>query len=286
MAKSSAQENQHVKRDREGQKNRQRELQREAVVKREQARRKRLLTRIGFAAIAVVAVAVAILFSLKSSGGSGGEIAVAASLGPQTSAAPSSPTGQFSPAGPIVRQNGKPELLFIGALYCPYCAAERWSLVKSLSQFGTFSGLKSTVNTRGEAGYGVIPTFDLTHAAYRSKYVSLVAKDTEDRAHNPLQTLSSSQQNLFNRYDSMGSIPLVLVGGYSEVGSGYSPGLIDGKSFTSVQHSLQSNRGGGYAQSINAEANVITALLCHADRSQPASACHRSEIRSILSHLH
>ena len=32
-------------------------------------------------------------------------------------------------------------MLYIGAEYCPYCAAERWSMIVALSRFGTFSGL-------------------------------------------------------------------------------------------------------------------------------------------------
>jgi hypothetical protein len=32
-------------------------------------------------------------------------------------------------------------MLYIGAEYCPYCAAERWPLVMALSKFGTFSNL-------------------------------------------------------------------------------------------------------------------------------------------------
>src|SRR5205823_15010475 len=37
--------------------------------------------------------------------------------------------------------SGKPEVLYIGAEYCPFCAAERWSLVYALARFGTFKGL-------------------------------------------------------------------------------------------------------------------------------------------------
>ncbi len=35
--------------------------------------------------------------------------------------------------------DGKPEMLFIGAEYCPHSAAERWPLYIALSKFGTFS---------------------------------------------------------------------------------------------------------------------------------------------------
>ena len=33
--------------------------------------------------------------------------------------------------------SGSPELFYYGAEYCPYCAAERWSVVIALSRFGT-----------------------------------------------------------------------------------------------------------------------------------------------------
>jgi Domain of unknown function (DUF929) len=37
--------------------------------------------------------------------------------------------------------SGKPEVLYTGAGFCPYCAAVRWPLIVALSRFGTFSGL-------------------------------------------------------------------------------------------------------------------------------------------------
>ena len=32
---------------------------------------------------------------------------------------------------------GLPEMLYMGAEYCPFCAAERWAMVMALSKFGT-----------------------------------------------------------------------------------------------------------------------------------------------------
>ena len=46
-----------------------------------------------------------------------------------------------SPAVATLTANGKPEVLYLGAEYCPYCGAERWSMIVALSRFGTFSGL-------------------------------------------------------------------------------------------------------------------------------------------------
>jgi thiol-disulfide isomerase/thioredoxin len=39
--------------------------------------------------------------------------------------------------GAAVTVGGKPLVLYIGAEYCPYCAATRWALVMALSKFGT-----------------------------------------------------------------------------------------------------------------------------------------------------
>ncbi len=48
--------------------------------------------------------------------------------------------------GTALTENGKPEMLYIGAEYCPYCAAERWAMIVALSRFGTFTGL-STIHS-------------------------------------------------------------------------------------------------------------------------------------------
>src|SRR5712692_8559609 len=47
----------------------------------------------------------------------------------------------ISPAGTLLTGNGKPEVVYVGAEYCPFCAAERWALSVALSRFGSFSGL-------------------------------------------------------------------------------------------------------------------------------------------------
>ncbi len=48
----------------------------------------------------------------------------------------------ITPAAAPLAANGKPELLYMGAEYCPYCAAVRWAMIVALSRFGTFSGLQ------------------------------------------------------------------------------------------------------------------------------------------------
>lgn len=171
--------------------------------------------------------------------------------------------------------------MFIGAQYCPHCAGERWPVIKALNQFGTFQNVGASASSEGN-----IPTFDLTRATYTSAFVAFDHKDVEDLNHNPLQALDATEQNAFNRYDSTGSIPLILAGGYAVTGDAYNLGDIDGLSFATVQHSLQHGERTPIVSDINAEANALTAFLCHADGMKPHSVCGRPVIRSIVRTLH
>ena len=273
------------KSDKQARRLQQQTIQREKEVVRQRARqaarRKRIAFRAGGAIVAVAAVAAAVLFALRGGASSISQHAVAAGLGAPTSDVTSPPTGQFSHVGAPFSQGGKPELLFIGAQYCPHCAGQRWAIVKALNQFGTFSHLTSSANDDGS-----IPTFNLHEAGYTSKYVTFDHKDLEDRSHHQLDTLSPGEASLFNRYDPSGGIPLVLVSGYALVGDGYDLSVVQNKSFNTVQRALQRGSPDPLVPAINAEANSITAFVCHADGMLPHSVCNRPVIRSIVSQLH
>ncbi|MGH3290263.1 MAG: DUF929 family protein, partial [Trebonia sp.] len=47
-------------------------------------------------------------------------------------------------SGPPLTRGGKPEVLYVGAEYCPYCAMENWPLIVALSRFGQFTGLTTS----------------------------------------------------------------------------------------------------------------------------------------------
>ncbi len=265
-----------VKTDKQAEKQRQRELQRRADLGRQRTDTRRRRFRLGGGAAAVLLLIGAVAVALHGYGSTTPTSAAAASLGAPTDATPPTPTGQFHKAGAVLRQGGKAEFVFFGALYCPHCAVERWAIVKSLSQFGRFAHMTSTTNGQG------VPTFDLTHATYQSKYLSFVARDMQDQGGNQLQALSADQQALFSQYDPSGGIPLVAVGGYAMSGSPILPDEISGRQFDSVQSALKHNAGDTFVQDINAEANVLTALICHADGMHPQAACSRPAIRQIM----
>lgn len=251
---------------------------------RRRARRNRTLFKIIGGVVAAVAIASAFVFALRSQGGSTGTV-VAASLGGPTNDLPGHAGGNFTPIHQTVRSTGKPEILFVGTQFCSFCAAERWAIVKALGQFGTWTNVHRATQGGSTAGFSAVPTFDLTNSGYHSKYVAFDGKDLQDYNGNTLQTLNSEEQALWQQYDPQGSTPMVLVADHVRLGAGYSPGDIDGQSFATVQNALQHGSSSTFVPEINAEANAITAILCHADGMQPKSACGRPAIVQAVANL-
>ena len=181
---------------------------------------------------------------------------------------------------PLTGPSGHPEVFYLGAEYCPYCAAERWPMIIALSRFGTFSGLKTTSSSSTDI-YPNTPTFTFHGATYTSQYVDFVSVETTDRNQNPLETPSSAQQALVNQYDTSGSIPFVDFGNsYAFSGAMYLPDVLSGMSWQAVANSL-SQPGSQQAKAILGSANLITAAVCKLTADQPAAVCSSSTIQGI-----
>ena len=85
--------------------------------------------------------------------------------------------------GTALTENGKPEMLYIGAEYCPYCAAERWAMIVALSRFGTFTGLATVHSAKANGGgenepYPDTPTWTFAHATFTSQYLTFTSVET------------------------------------------------------------------------------------------------------------
>jgi hypothetical protein len=190
-------------------------------------------------------------------------------------------------SGTPLTSGGKPEVLYIGAEYCPYCAAERWAMVVALSRFGTFGGLALThsaaVNGAGQAE--VFPntaTWTFAHATLASKYLTFTPVETYTNVpdpatgfYTPLQTLTAEQQALLTKYDSAngGAIPFIDYGNrYLTVGASYDPGVLAGLTWNQIAADLH-NAGSPVAAGALGTANYITAAICGLTNDQPASAC-------------
>jgi Domain of unknown function (DUF929) len=196
--------------------------------------------------------------------------------------------------GPSLTSGGKPELLYIGAEYCPYCAAERWAMIVALSRFGTFSGLATTHSAaRNGAGqaevYPNTPTWTFAHASYTSKYLTFTPVETYTNIPDPatgeyttLQTPTAQQQALLTKYDSAygGAIPFLDFGNkYLSVGASYDPGVLKGLTWDQIAADLH-DPASPVAAAVLGTANYLTAAICGITNDQPAFAC-TSVVRSL-----
>ncbi|TAN22591.1 MAG: DUF929 domain-containing protein [Actinomycetota bacterium] len=187
--------------------------------------------------------------------------------------------------------NGLPEVLYMGADYCPFCAAQRWALVSALSRFGTFSNLGATSSASNDV-YPNTQTFTFHGATYSSKYISFVGVELQTNipsngSYTPLDNPTAQQDKLINTWDlppytpSKGGIPFVdFANKYVLGGAGYNPGILQGLSLQTIAGSL-SNTSSAPAKAILGTANLITATICKIDNNQPSSVCNLSYIQQI-----
>lgn len=186
---------------------------------------------------------------------------------------------------PPLRAQGKPELVFIGDEFCPYCAAERWSLVAALSRFGRFKVLNAIQSGANEV-FPATPTFTFDGSRYTSKYLTATLvehygeqKNSAGTAYALLHPLTRAERALMARYDTQdtsspgGLVPFVDVGNLAAVSGGeYSPSVFEQLSVNQVATGLTDAKDPA-TQAIVATANYLSAAICQADGQAPSAVC-------------
>ena len=197
-------------------------------------------------------------------------------------------------SGAALTSGGKPEVLYIGAEYCPYCAAERWAVIVALSRFGSFSGLATIRSAAKDGGgnaepYPLTPTWTFAKATYTSNYLTFTPvegytniPDKSTGFYTPLQTPTAAQVALLNKYDAaqQGAIPFIDYGNkFVSIGASYNPAVLAGLTWAQIANDLH-NPSSPVAQAVLGVANYSTAAVCGLTHDQPASAC-TAVVRSL-----
>jgi thiol-disulfide isomerase/thioredoxin len=161
-----------------------------------------------------------------------------------------------------IKRDGKLFVFFMGAEYCPYCAAERWAIVRALQKFGQWSGLNQTMSAARDEQLLNLPTYDFTEATYTSTHIEFVSRETKDREFKPLQKLLKAEEKLLHKYNSKKEIPFLLIGGrFMQIGSGFTPKIFIGHTFRQTETELKKAES-EIRKTIDEEASCIAALLC------------------------
>jgi hypothetical protein len=193
-------------------------------------------------------------------------------------------------------QGGKPEVLYIGAEYCPYCAAQRWALILALSRFGSFTGLSATHSSSTDV-FPNTPTFTFHGSTYTSAYLSFTGvEETTNQpdgngGYTPLDTATAAEQTLLQRFDAApytdqpGAIPFLLLGNrFVTIGSGFPPSLLAGLTVDDVAAKL-ADPTDAVTTGIVGTANTMIAALCELTGGQPSKVCSAPFVQQIQAAL-
>jgi uncharacterized protein DUF929 len=282
-----------------------------AAMRAAQARKERMRRLyVALAAVLTVVVIVGVLVIVKVAGGGSPSKAAAPTTTASdavVSAVGDVPAEAFDTVGAgtvntpptpmsgaeAITADGKPRVLYVGAEYCPFCAAERWAIVAALSRFGSFANLGSTTSAGSPEVYPSTATLSFHGSTYTSTYLSFSAYEetTNQRQGNgykPLDTIPAADQALVSKYDSppyvgsdsAGAIPFVDIGGkYVISGASYDPAVLKGKTHEQIAQAL-SDPTSAIAKAVDGSANVITAALCQLTQNQPAAVCSSAGVKA------
>jgi hypothetical protein len=273
--------------------------------------------RVLLAAAGAVAVALGVAVAVGAIGPGAGASADSAPIREATSVPASvldsAGTGGINPrivqiygvglvSGSAIPRGGKPQALYVGADYCPYCAIEQWALVVALSRFGTISGLSLTRSSRTYPPAD-IPELSFYRSRYTSRLLGFTAVDTASSAADPkakppyvpLQTLTAAQRAMMRAHDPEMAVPFLRIGNYVQVGTlipaaGAGAGQLQ-QGIPSLSHKTWAQVAAALhdpaspiGRYLDGFANFLTAAVCKYTGNQPAGVC-TAQIRALETDL-
>jgi hypothetical protein len=209
------------------------------------------------------------------------------------------------PDQPPMTLNGKsPAMLYYGAEYCPYCAAERWAMAAALARFGTWSNLQVTASSHTDVDADT-HTFSFHGASLDSPYITFVGVEqytnvplADGSGYTNLQNPTKEEAKILTKYSSSkylptnqsssdGSISFPFVdinNGLLFSGASYDPQILAGLSWTDISGGL-SDPTNPVTQVILTTGNYMSAGICHATHGQPGSVCTSSGVEAAAKAL-
>ena len=192
----------------------------------------------------------------------------------------------------LYQVGGRPAVVFVGAEFSPYSAAESWAVVAALARFGTWSDLGQTASPANEV-FARSPGFSFAGSGYKSAYLALQAVESYTSALSAtapagfasLEAPGPGVLSLLRRFDAQPGgplLPFVDVGGRMVVmGSavGFSPGLLEGMSMSQVAGAL-GDPNSPLGRAVLGAANVLVAEVCAVDGGRPAAVCASAGARA------
>src|SRR6516164_453692 len=189
--------------------------------------------------------------------------------------------------GAPLTSGGKPEMLYIGAEFCPYCAAMRWPMAVALSRFGTLTPLHGIHSTSKDV-YPSTATLTFYKSSYHSNYLAVTPVETMTVDKTTLQNPTNAQNAVWARYEpnpQTRGFPFVAFSNKQVMkGYFYNPAVLQGKSWSQIAAALHDPTS-PIAKSVLGAANYITGAICQMTNNQPADVCNSAAVTAVKSGL-
>jgi Domain of unknown function (DUF929) len=189
---------------------------------------------------------------------------------------------------------GKAGLFGLFGEFCPYCAAERWAIITSLSRFGTFTGLRTMQSSPIDV-YPRTQTFEFNTTTYTSPYVAaklleFYGQDKATGKHTVINAPTKAEIALIKKYDvggttRSGTIPFMDVGNrviFS--GASFNPNPLQGLSRDTIAAALK-NPDNPVTKLILGTSNYMSAAVCSIDGGKPGSVCTSAGVKAAAKAL-
>jgi hypothetical protein len=271
-----------------------------AESKRAEQRKRAITILASVVGVAVVIAAIAV-FALthKSSGGGGNgggdRVNATASVVKDVTSVPDATLATVGkgtvatlPAAvhgePPLTNGGKPQLLYIGAEFCPFCAVERWSLAIALSKFGTLGNLGLVHSAANDGNYA---SLDFLNSTYTSSYLDFRAVENEDRAGKVIQKPTSAETTLWNKLtNNRPGFPFITFGNTSAitVQAPLDPSALGTLTQQQIASQLADPKS-KVAQVIDGGANDDIAAICTMTHNQPTTVCSAAAIGPLQTQI-
>jgi len=187
-------------------------------------------------------------------------------------------------SGPPLISNGKPEMLYIGAEYCPYCAAMRWSMAVALSRFGTLSTPWHGIHSSSSDVFPHTATLTFYKTGYTSKYLTFTPVENLTVTKAPLQNPTAAQNAIWAKYEpdaSTRGYPFIDFGNKFVIkGPIYDPAVLKGLTWSQIATAMR-DPSSPVAQGVLGAANYITAAICKTTNNQPADVCTSPAVTKV-----
>jgi hypothetical protein len=204
---------------------------------------------------------------------------------------------------PMVIDGKTPAMLYYGAEYCPYCAAERWAMASALSRFGTWSNLQITASSLSDVDSGTHTlsfhgaTLDSPYITFRGveQYTNIPVSGGTGQYTN-LQNPTKAEQAILSKYSSSKYLPNGSTSGgisfpFVDInnallfsGASYDPQILANLSWTDISGGL-SDPTNPVTQAILTTGNYMSAGICQATKGQPGSVCQSSGVQAAAKAL-